>query len=159
MDFNELLFGRKNEGEYQLRWFLREHGYIVKDVSSDPTYWEQDIDMIATNVFSHETVTIEVKWDNQLSQTGNLFIELENPRSQNGKGWLEFCLADYLAYGDAVNGIFYFIKLSDLRNYIYESKEDLRKRSSWDGSVGYTIPIREVSAHIAVFTAQVKRGE
>lgn len=151
MDFDELLFGRKNEGEYQVKWLLREHGYIVKDVSEDPAYWEQDIDLIATSVFTQETVTIEVKWDKHLSQTGNLFIELENPRSRSGIGWFEFCLADYLAYGDAVNGIFYFMKLSDLKNYIYESKEDLRQRSSWDGSVGYVIPVSDVAA----FTTKV----
>lgn len=113
--------------------------------------------MIATSIFTQETVTIEVKWDKHLSQTGNLFIELENPRSRGGKGWFDFCLADYLAYGDATNGIFYFMKLSDLKNYIYESKEDLRQRSSWDGSVGYVIPV----SSIAAFTTKVvlrKRG-
>ena len=157
MDFDELLFGRKNEGEYQVKWLLREHGYTVQDVSGDPAYWEQDIDLIATDIFSRETVSIEVKWDKTLAATGNLFIELENPRSKCGMGWFEFCLADYLAYGDATNGIFYFMKLSDLKNYIYESKEDLRKRSSWDGSVGYVIPV----SSIAAFTTKVvlrKRG-
>ncbi len=158
MDLNELLFGNRNEGEYELKWFLRERGYAIKDVSFEPDYWYQDIDLIATNIFTKEVVTIEVKWDTQLASTGNIFIELENPRSLGGKGWFEFCQADYLAYGDATNRIFYFIKMSDLRNYIYESKKDLRERRSWDGSAGYIIPVDSISAFTTKVELKRKRG-
>lgn len=153
MDLNELLFKKRTPGEYELQWALREHGYYVDDVSSDPAYWIQDIDLLIEPIFpliGEDVVTsIEVKWDSRIAVTGNLFIELENPRSKGGMGWFEFCKADYLAYGDARNRIFYFIKMNDLKNYIYESKKDLRARSTWDGSYGYIIPLNNISALIA----------
>lgn len=158
MDYNELLFGRKNEGEYQLRWFLREHGYKVQDVSYEPNYQRKDIDMIATHVFTGETTTIEVKWCNTIAETGNLFIELENPRSWGNQGWYQFIEADYLAYGDARNGIFYFMKVADLRNCIDNIKYELRCGTTGDGSYGYLLPLSKVAA----FTTSVvlkKRGE
>ena len=118
MNFNELLFDKKNPGEHELTWFLRNHGYIVDDVSGEPAYWNKDIDLLITSILGEdEVISIEVKWDKYIAATGNLFIELENPRSICGIGWFNFCEAEYLAYGDARNRIFYFIKKNTKENY------------------------------------------
>lgn len=143
-------FKNQTPGEHELIYALRENGYFVDDVSGDPAYWMYDIDLLVNPVFpkiGEDVVTsIEVKWDRRLAQTGNLFIEIENPRSRGGRGWFEFCMADYLAYGDATNRTFYFFKMTDLKNYIYETKNDLRCRSTYDGSYGYLLPLSSISA-------------
>lgn len=139
MEFN--FFENRTPGEYDLIWSLREHGYKVIDVSKDPAYWDKDIDLIATNIFTNNTTSLEVKWDKRIAATGNLFIELENPRSKGGNGWFKFCEADMLAYGDACNRIFYFIKVSNLKKYIEENKLELDCRTTGDGSYGYLIPL------------------
>ena len=141
MILDELLFDKKTPGEYDLKWSLRKNGYEVKDVSGNPNYWEKDIDLIATNTSTNITTTIEVKWDKRISATGNMFIELENPRSKGGIGWFNFCEADLLAYGDSINRIFYFIRLADLRQFIKEHKLDLNCRTTGDGSYGYLLPL------------------
>ena len=152
MNFNELLFDKKTPGEYELKRFLRNRGYIVDDVTQEPKYWYQDIDFLVTpstpNIGEDVISSIEVKWDKRLAETGNLFLETENPRSLGGNGWFNFCQAEYLAYGDATKRIFYFFKMSDLRNYIDGAENDLSSRRTWDGSKGYVIPLRDVSALI-----------
>ena len=149
LDINKF-FEKRTPGEHELMWSLREHGYIVDNVTNEPNYWTKDIDFLITPVFGEDIVTsIEVKWDRHLANTGNMFIELENPRSIGGMGWFEFCQADYLAYGDARNRIFYFIKLADLRNYVADHKLELKYRTTSDGSYGYLLPLSSVSALIA----------
>lgn len=145
MDLDRL-FEPVHSGEYELKISLREHGYSVKDVSNDPEYWDKDIDLIATNLFTNTVTSLEVKWDRRLTATGNLFIETKNPRSKGGKGWYMFCEADMLAYGDAVNSIFYFIRLADLRNYIEAHKDTLTVRTTADGSTGYIVPLTDIAA-------------
>lgn len=143
----ERMSEENHPGEHQLKWSLREHGYIVKDVSNNEKYFDKDIDLIATNIFTGVTTTLEVKWCQCISKTGNLFIEIENPRSVqwNGEGWYYHCQADLLAYGDAVNKIFYFIKVSALREYVEKNKEKLSIGRTLDGSVGYKVPKDELT--------------
>ena len=82
--------------------------YKVNNVTRNPHYWYKDIDFIITSRASGLTKSFEVKWDTRVAATGNLYIETTS-RFGDGRGWWEFCEADYLAYGDAVNEIFYII--------------------------------------------------
>jgi hypothetical protein len=47
-------------------------------------------------------------------------LELTNINSKqwNGDGWWKHCKADFLAYGDAVNKVFYMIPMSELRQRV-----------------------------------------
>lgn len=76
----------------------------------------QDIDLIAQK--DGKETTIEVKWDNVINKSGNLFVETETDIDIGKKGWFKFCKADLLFYGDAKRNIFYVIKMSDLRDFI-----------------------------------------
>lgn len=132
-------------GEYELKKSLREHGYIVKDVSDNPSFWDKDIDLIAFNQTTGVLTSLEVKWDNRIAETGNMYIETENPRSKGGKGWFRFCEADMLAYGDSNNRIFYFIGVAALRDYIKDNKAKLEMRACADGAQGYLVPIDDLA--------------
>lgn len=89
---------------------------------------------------------------------GNLFIETDNPRSKGSRGWFSFCQADLLAYGDAVNSIFYFIRIENLRNYIELHKEELEQRTTSDGSRGFIIPLFHMK-HLIECAVDLKEGE
>lgn len=80
---------------------MQNLNYEVNDVSNNPDYWYKDIDFIVTSPTSGLTKAFECKWDSRINQTGNLYLELTNVHSKGGRGWFDFCEADYLAYGDA----------------------------------------------------------
>lgn len=74
-----------------------------------------------------ESRYIEVKTDLRLYETGNLYIELENTHSKEGKGWFNFSEADIIAYcnyGAPAKEIYLF-SFDDLRTVI-ENGEWLR---------------------------------
>lgn len=105
-------------GEYELKQYLKGNGFKVIDVSGNSAYWHKDIDLIATDA-SGITKTIEIKWDNRICQTGNLYIEYYNDCSKEHKGWINFTQADILAYGDSYNSVFYLFKMDDIKEYIF----------------------------------------
>ena len=102
-------------GERLFKQIMESRNYTVQDVSDNPDYWYKDIDFIVTSPTSNLTKTFEVKYDSKIHNTHNLYLELTNIHSKGGKGWFEFCEADYLVYGDAVNDEFYIIPLLELR--------------------------------------------
>ena len=137
-----------NAGEYEVKKYLRGRGFKVKDVSDTPYYWARDIDLIATNPSTGKMASIEVKLDARINDTGNFFIEFENPRSENSKGWFNFCEADFLYYIDESSFLTYIIKFDELRRFIATHKRDLAIKSTFDGSIGYIVPL----AAMPVFT-------
>ena len=137
-----------NAGEYEVKKFLRGRGIQVEDVSDNPHYWAKDIDLIATNPLTGASAAIEVKLDARINDTGNFFVEFENPRSKNSKGWFHFCEADFLYYIDSHTYITYIIKIDELRHFIATHKRELAIKSTFDGSIGYIIPL----AAMPVFT-------
>ena len=110
-----------NNGKYGESLFsatMQSMQYKVQDVSNNPDYWYKDIDFIVTSPTTGAVKTFEVKWDSRINATGNLFLELTNVHSKGGKGWFNFCEADYLAYGDAIANCFYIIPIAALREKI-----------------------------------------
>ena len=103
-------------GELEAMEVLGRAGYEVELVSGDCEYWYKDIDIIAQKDTTVET--IEVKWDRRISKTSNLFIEHTSDYEQHKAGWYKFCEADYLLYGDWINGIFYKIPFDEVKRLI-----------------------------------------
>jgi hypothetical protein len=140
----EQLLEPHNAGEQELKDWLRGYGYKVKDVSDNPNYWKQDIDLIV-----NDKITIEVKWDSLLSSTGNLFIELVSDIDKNKDGWFRFCKADYLAYGAAEDKIFLIFKFDELKAHIEAHKDEYKTTTAADYnkygiakySKGYLVPV------------------
>ena len=135
-------------GEYEVKKYLRGRGFKVEDVSDNPVYWAKDIDLIATNPSTGRSAAIEVKIDSRIDDTGNFFIEFENPRSKNSKGGFHFSEADFLDYIDETSLLTYIIKFDELRHFITTHKRDLAIKSTFDGSIGYIVPL----AAMPVFT-------
>ena len=103
------------QGEMLFAQTMKEQGYSVQDVSSNPEYWHKDIDFIITSPTTGAVRTFEVKWDSRINKTGNLYLELTNVHSKGGLGWFKFCQADFVAYGDSQAEVFYVVPLAELR--------------------------------------------
>ena len=129
-------------GERLFSELMQSKGYSVVDVSGNDQYFAKDIDFIITNSTTGNTRTFEVKWCEKIHKTGNLFLEIENPRSKqwSGEGWWKHCKADFLVYGDAVNRKFYIIPLLELRERV--DAMHLQTRCTKDFSVGMILPKR-----------------
>lgn len=144
------------QGELLFSQIMSARGNKVIDVSAKPDYWPKDIDFIITSALG-ETKTFEVKWDQRMAATGNLFLEIRNPRSKqwNGQGWWPHCQADYLVYGDAANKIFYCFPLLELRERV--KGLSLRYKSTSDYSEGYLLPLAAVKDLAIEISAEQNR--
>lgn len=134
-----------DRGECSAYNYLQKQGYKVIDTTQEPEYWTQDIDLIA--IKDGKETTIEVKWDNVINKSGNLFVETETDIDKGKNGWFKFCKADLLFYGDAKKNIFYVIKMSDLRDFI-EKHNSLQQRRA--GDYNYKGELKKVSNGILV---------
>lgn len=131
------------QGERLFKEIMIGRGYKVEDVSGNPEYWEKDIDFIVTSPTSGEVKTFEVKYDQCINRTGNLYLEIANVHSKGQQGWFQFCQADYVAYGDAVAQTFYIISMADLR----EKVKQLPTRTAQCGfdSVGRLVSLDDIA--------------
>ena len=136
------------QGEQLFSQIMQSRNYSVEDVSGNPQYWYKDIDFIITSPVSGLTKTFEVKWDSRIAQTGNLYLETDNIHSKGGRGWFEFCEADVLAYGDAVNRIFYMIDMKKLRRAI--AKLPTRNARCGNDSVGFLVALKDIADIVEV---------
>ena len=131
------------QGERLFQQIMESRNYAVQDVSGDPDYWYKDIDFIVTSPTSNLTKTFEVKYDSKIHSTGNLYLELTNIHSRGGKGWFEFCEADYLVYGDAINNIFYVIPVQELREKV-KMLPSRTARCGYD-STGLLVSLKDIA--------------
>ncbi len=68
----------------------------VRDVTENPAYWAQDIDLLCG--FDGRGFTVEVKADQRATTTGNLFLETISVEVKPSRGWLTLTEADLLFY-------------------------------------------------------------
>ena len=122
---------------------MKQQGLLTIDVSGNSSYFDKDIDFLVKNE-EGRTTTVEVKCDTRIHNTGNMFIEVSNPRSKGGNGWFTFIQAEFLAYEDIINKTIYMLKVSDLKKYIAENESNLRTAFTFDGSKGYLINVNKV---------------
>ena len=129
------------QGEQLFAQRMEQQGYIVEDVSANDQYFSKDIDFLITSPTTGQIKSFEVKWDQKINRTGNLYLEFVNVNSEQCLGWWEFCKADYLAYGNAKGKTFLVIEMNKLR----ERFEQLPKRvATRDDSAGYLVHISQI---------------
>ena len=136
------------QGEQLFQQIMQQRGYQVVDVSNNSQYFDKDIDVLLTSSTTGETKSFEIKWDTKLNSTGNLFIEMINPRSEGCCGWFEFIQADYLAYGDSIAKQFYIIDVEYLKDFMAKKKRIYEYKRCSDGAEGYLIPLEHLKYKI-----------
>lgn len=133
--------GRRGEILFKER--MEQKGYKVKDLTDNPEYWVKDIDFVCESPTTRLTKSFEVKYDTKINKTGNLFIEVINPRSMGNRGWYCFCEADCLSYIDAATSRIYIIEMKDLKE-VMKKKHNFRYIITMDGSEGYLVPLTAI---------------
>lgn len=136
------------QGENLFKQIMESRKYQVVDVSDSPEYWEQDIDFIITSPTTGATKTFEIKYDSRIHSTGNLYLELNNVHSKGGIGWFNFCQADYLAYGDAANKVFYIVPLLELKERVKQLP--YRQATCGDDSIGQLVALSDIQDLIQI---------
>lgn len=128
------------QGELYFMQLMKNNGFKVKDVSWDSEYFYKG-DALITNPNTGNTRVFEIKTDNVINRSGNLYLETYNIHSekQGCKGWFEFCKCDYLAYMDAVARKVYIFSLEALKERVAQIKPPLG-RCGLD-SEGYKMPL------------------
>lgn len=101
-------FQRQNklgvEAQEIVKAHLEARGNIVEDVSLDKDFQKKDIDFLVRKPVQSGSIdtpiaALEVKLDNNLFTTGNIFFEAGFQRGNfYSAGWLKYCEADYIAY-------------------------------------------------------------
>lgn len=119
-----------NIGEKKAYDYLISSGWEVQDLTQCEAFFSKDIDFLI--IRGQEQHYIEVKWDNWIHQTGNMFIETTTDLDFNKDGWFKFCRAEFIFYGDARNELFYVYRLDDLKAYIQEVYNSLQARKAPD---------------------------
>lgn len=102
--YTQLRVGKVGE-EAVLSWLRQRHD--VRDVREDKEYQKQDIDFIVD-----EAVSLEIKTDNNISRTGNIYIE-----TYKG-GWYEYCGADYLGIYSPQTAKLYILDYQRLKSIL-----------------------------------------
>lgn len=144
-----------NIGELRAYNYLQDNGWSVEDVTKNEQYFDKDIDLVAHR--GTESLTVEVKWDNRIATTGNMFIETVTDLDKSKAGWFMFCQADYIYYGDSTNQLFYVFKTADLREFVRTHTTEERKAGDYNYrgllkkvSQGMLVPIKEFSQYYDV---------
>ena len=101
--------------------YLTNKGWNVEDVSKNEEYFSLDIDFIAEK--NGTTVSLDVKTEEAMSRTGNMFIEhtLNYENGKIAKGWLFYSQAEYIWHINLDNGVAFAYKLKDMKEYLKKS--------------------------------------
>lgn len=78
-----------------------------------------------------------------------MYLELTNVHSKGGKGWFNFCEADYLAYGDAAARCFYIIPLAELKDRV-NAMQRQRYAQCGSDSTGLLVSIKDIQDIISI---------
>lgn len=95
-------------------------GYKITDVSSNREYFSKDIDLLATR--GTQSMSIEVKSDSRLNETGNVCIETVTNRQHNKKGWFYYTEATHIFFVDVNENVIHCVRLDELKK-LYHKKD------------------------------------
>ena len=133
---------KENIGEQAVKTYFQKEGIKYIDVSKDPSYYEDDIDLLLVNE-DGTTTPIEIKYDNYIHTYHSFFIELLSNAEKNKLGYIYQTKATYIYYVDPVNLDCYIFRPDEMRQYLKDNSYDTRqsKKDGYKTSLGAIIPI------------------
>jgi hypothetical protein len=138
-------------GEEIFRKCLEKWNCKYTDVSEDARYQEQDIDFIVeSRKVDGKTVTVEVKNDQRIAETGNIFFETMSNVDYSTEGCFKKTKAELMAIVSESERLIYFVGTEILRKYINENSKNLRfiSRVPGSNSCGYLIPVERIKSDV-----------
>ena len=139
---------------------LEERGWQVTDVTDDVNYRKADIDFVVVPADGGESRTVEVKSDNNISRTGNIFCEVITNVANKTPGWFTSSEATYLCIHDTKNNDIHFLLLDDLREYTKKNYTVEKRFDDWSGNynkeiVARLVPLNKFKNQYVVQTIEV----
>jgi hypothetical protein len=149
------VLGKKGEelSHQLLRQWQRTYGYTdIQDVSKVKAFRDIDCDFQVVKKDGTK-VLIEVKTEEAIAETGNIYVETVTNCDTGLAGWYYKSKADKLFYIDWPNQILYVFDFDDFRQEVELIKHRLRLVRAWsqeeDGwekeTEGYLLNIRDFS--------------
>lgn len=105
-----------NQGERLVSGWLQRLGCQVEDVSMNRDYFAKDIDFIATK--SGEEMTVEVKTDQRIADSGNVLLEVRVDVDKNKPGWWQYCQASHLFFVDIRQHVVHCVRREELKQLL-----------------------------------------
>ena len=94
---------------------FESRGWLVMDVRYRPCYQRKDIDFLASR--NGKQASLEIKADNRIAKTGNIYLELYTNEFTSCNGWFFYCEADFICYIDTQRLVMYCFRFADLVEY------------------------------------------
>lgn len=110
-------------GEIKVLEYLHKKYYNVSDYRYDMSVQKQGVDFGFSNKDYEREITLDVK-SNLYIKTELIGFKLELSK-RNQPGWLHTSKADYIFHVCTYKNVFLTYKLSDMRNYIFDNKNNL----------------------------------
>lgn len=107
----------------------------LKDVRMDLVAQKNDYDFIYQLKNEEYQLKVEVKSDERINKTRNIFAEVFHQSlltGEFGQGWITYTKADYIFYYDTVSEFFYVIYTPHLKEYIKDKKPILKSFDEYD---------------------------
>lgn len=138
-------------GEEIFKKCLEKWGCKFEDVSENPEYQEQDIDFVVeSRKVPGKTVSVEVKNDQRIYETGNIFFETMSNVDYSTEGCFKKSKSELMAIVSEKERAIYFVGTEILRKFVDENSESLRFISRVPGSdsCGYLIPVKRIKQNV-----------
>lgn len=140
--FNDSLLEGKRGEEIAFK-LLRKRFLLVDDVRDDLVFQKKDVDFLVDNGC---VLGVDVKFDSQMSRTGNLFFEEWSNVEKGTVGCFLGSEADFWLYGDGE--CWWWLHLESVRGYVLSNKGCFDSRvlcNKGDGfefrSKGWLVPL------------------
>lgn len=153
MTFEALLEQGKHYEKLHHTYFSNR-GYIIDDKSDDIVFQQKDVDF-QIEIPAVHTLTVEVKADDRIHKTGNVFVEIKHIRPSIGetRGWLTKCEADILCYYDTKTNKGYMINWKTLKptldpngfNHIHRTVKFKNPHDIGTETYGYLCNVQELA--------------
>lgn len=135
--------------EIKIAKYFESNGFTVEDLSDDDFYKDIDVDLMIINSNGNKQ-TLEVKSDEIMHRTGNIFIEHGMDRKTGWcLGWIKKCKAQLLCYHDNVTDVGYILDWIKVKNEITQHYNSTKFWNTTDNcwGWGYLVPIEEAYKH------------
>lgn len=115
-----------DQGERLVANWMQQLGYTVEDVSMNREYFSKDIDFIVTK--GEEQMTLEVKTDQRMADSGNILLEIQVDVEKNKDGWYRYCQASHLFFVDIRQKQVHCVRFAELKQLVNSKPDGIQHR-------------------------------
>lgn len=115
-----------DQGEKLVADWMQRLGYNVEDVSMNRDYFDKDIDFLMSK--DGEEMTVEVKTDQRMADSGNVLLEIRVDVDKNKDGWWKYCQATHLFFVDIRQKQVHCVRREELKQLVNSKPNGIVQR-------------------------------